>query len=63
MRVVEFKYKSKSGELDKPIFRCLADKPLIDNKLNPEDVAMIDKIAEALSENEPVVWIWYRWNR
>lgn len=64
MRVIEFKLAQLSSEMDRPIFRALADRPLVDNKLHPDDVMMLNTIAEALSTKDyKVIWIWYRWSR
>lgn len=60
MQVISFVDARDSTE--KAIFRCFADRPLIDGKLDPKDVDMLRELADFFSQKVgyKLQWIWFR---
>jgi hypothetical protein len=62
IRIIEFQ-ESPIEEINrKVLFRVICDKPLIDDKLHPDDVVILNDIKEMLSNKigKPVSWVWWR---
>jgi hypothetical protein len=62
MAVIDFERKNINSRPER-VLQVIMDVQLVQEKLTEEDANTLDKIANALSDNRQVTWIWYRWSR